>query len=248
MANYTQDTIKRLIAERGTTANGASTGAGLDESYLRKLFERPDAVPKLDTLLKLANFFDVPVATLTEPSAGVAAGIGRQEQLDPRSQGLGGRQPNIIEGDVRQVQGVTPPGPMAMPADIPVMGTAAGSFVGAFKLENGVVDYVRRPPALSTARDIYAIFVEGESMVPEHKPGDLRFVNPHRPVMIGDSVIVQVRNGDHQPVEAYIGHLLKRQPDVIILGKLNPESHVRIKRDTVKAIHKVLTMNDLFGV
>lgn len=239
MSNYTQEKLKRLIEQRGTTPGAVSLSAGLDKSYLRKLFERPDATPKFDTLIKLADVLDVPVGDLMDPSEGVATGAGLQGQRN---------YPGAGKAEFRQAQGLTPPGPMAMPADIPVMGTAAGSIIGAFKLETGVIDYVRRPPALATARDIYAIFVEGESMSPEHKPGDLRFVNPHRPVMIGDSVIVQVKTNEHDPVEAYIGHLAKRTAEHVFIGKLNPVSTVRLSRGTVKAIHKVLTMNDLFGV
>ena len=73
---------------------------------------------------------------------------------------------------------------------------------GAFQLESGPIDYVARPVALLEARDIYAIYVEGTSMEPEHRPGDLRFVHPHKPARFGDSVIVQMQSEDMGPITA----------------------------------------------
>lgn len=85
-------------------------------------------------------------------------------------------------------------------------------------------------------------------MEPEHRPGDLRFIHPDRPPRIGDSVIVQTRNREHEPIAATIGHLLRRTATHIVIGKLNPPAEVHVKRDTVIALHKVLTLNELFGV
>lgn len=244
MANYTQEKIRKIIKERGTSPSAVSLAAGLDASYLRKLFDRPDAVPKHETLDRIAGVLGVGLSDLIDPSvlAKRMPGISTHQSQGQDMPGIFGADEFRSAGDIKA------PGPMAMANDVPVMGTAAGSFAGAFKYEDGIVDYVRRPPALVNARDIYAIFVEGESMFPEHKPGDLRFVNPHKPAKIGDSVVVQTQNAPEQQVEAMIGHLLKRTAEHIVIGKLNPESTVRVNRETVKAVHKVLTMNDLFGV
>lgn len=141
------------------------------------------------------------------------------------------------------------PLPGAMPANVPVMGTAAGSLgQGSFQLSPEPVDFVRRPPALEGARDIYAIFIEGESMTPEHRPGDLRFVHPHRKPAIGDTVIVQIRTHPGAEIQSYIKHLGRISAEFIDCRQINPAATIRFNRDTVVAIHKVLTMNDLFGV
>ncbi len=128
-------------------------------------------------------------------------------------------------------------------------GTAAGSHLsGAFQLGDNVIDWARRPPAMNGARDLYALYVEGSSMEPEHRPGDLRFVHPGRPPRLGDSVIVQIRYAEHDPIQAMIGHLVRRTGDKVVIGKLNPEATVELKRGHVLAVHKVLTMNELFGL
>jgi phage repressor protein C with HTH and peptisase S24 domain len=138
----------------------------------------------------------------------------------------------------------------SMPANVPVMGTAAGSLLrGAFALNVAtVVDWVRRPPGLHGAGSAYALYIEGTSMEPKFQQGDLVFVHPQRPPRIGDIVIVQCQIGPNEPVEASIGTLKRRTEKAVTIGKLNPVADIDLKRETVIAVHKVLSMNDLFGV
>lgn len=145
---------------------------------------------------------------------------------------------------------IQPPATATMPANVPVMGTAAGSHLrGAFALNTStIVDYVRRPPALAGAGNAYALYIEGSSMEPRYHPGELVFVHPDRPARMGDAVIVQVQIGPNQPIEATIGTLMRRTERFITIGKLNPAADVDLKRETVIAVHKVLSLNDLFGV
>lgn len=226
--NGIQARIRELLDERGMTAEAASRKAGLDKTYLRKLFERPNASPGTKALASLADALGTTVGYLVN--------------------GKDAPEAMAIRGEARAASVPLPP-IATLPNDLPVRGTAAGSHLGgAFQFEGGIVDYVRRPPALLGAMNAYGLFIEGTSMVPEHNPGDLRFVHPDRPPRIGDSVIVQVRNGPNHEPEAMIGHLLRRTETTVFLGKLNPEATVQLKRETVISIHKVLTVNELFGV
>lgn len=203
-----------------------------------KAFGKPDAIrnwsrkdknvlPRMDTLAVLAPVLETTAAWL-----------------------MYGVDTPTITGDATPATQVPPlPGRNTMPLDVPVMGTAAGSLArGAFQLEGGVVDYVRRPPALIGARDIYALYVEGSSMEPQYFPGDLIYVNPHKPPRIGDIVVVQCRNGEHTPEEASLGIYRKRTEKTVTIGKRNPVAEIDLARDHVKDIHRVLTTNELFGV
>lgn len=130
---------------------------------------------------------------------------------------------------------------------VPVRGTAAGSHErGSFQFTGDEIDYVPRPPALAGVRNLFALYVEGDSMEPEHRPGDLRFIAPDRPARSGDTVIVEARDDPGEPEWAMIGHLISRGEEIVI-GKLNPKKEVRIPRLLVKRIHKVLSQNELFG-
>jgi phage repressor protein C with HTH and peptisase S24 domain len=98
------------------------------------------------------------------------------------------------------------------------------------------------------SRDIYSIFVEGSSMYPEHKHGDLRFINPHKPARVGDSIVIQIKNDGRLTYDAMIGHLVRRTATQLVIGKLNPEMTLTYSLEDIVSVHKVLDMNELFGV
>lgn len=227
MTESIQDRIRSLIETSGKAAKAISREAGLDKETLRKLLSNPEQKPSAKTLSGLASVF----------------GVSEQWLL----KGDEDSQPPPVRQEAENLPSL--PARQSMPLDVPVMGTAAGSLArGAFQLEGSVIDYVRRPPALTGARDIYALFVEGSSMEPQYFPGDLIYINPHRPPRVGDVVVVQCRNGEYNPDEASLGIYRKRTEKVLVIGKRNPAAEVEFNRDHVKAVHRVLTTNELFGV
>lgn len=156
---------------------------------------------------------------------------------------------------------ITPPSREAMPRDVPVFGTAAGALLspgrmvepkeGAFVISDDTVDYVRRPPALESVRDAYALYIEGESMVPAFRPGDLVFVNPHRKVRPADMVILQCRfvpQDEGGEVEAYVKQLVRRTADKTHVQQFNKPGQIVFDNQYIVAVHRVMTMADLFGI
>lgn len=236
MENNLKTRVLERVAALDLTLEEASQRAGLDRSYLRKLLERPGASPRGETMNKLANALDVSPSWL----------LG--EGQDPRILSPDARGTTIVT-DVYHASVPLPPAPSTLPNDVPVMGTAAGSHLkGAFQLSTDPVDWVRRPQALFNAKDVYALFVEGNSMEPQYFPGDLIFVHPHRPPRVGDPVIVQSRNGSEDMMEATIGILHKRTAETLIIRKHNPAAEVILKRVHIVSTHKVLTNNELYGL
>lgn len=229
------DRIRARLTALEITPEAASRAAGMNKTYLRKLLERSGSVPGADTLAKLAEALQTTTEYLLR---GDEASRPVEDLLPP--------PPNST--DVRTVEIAVPPATV-MPLDLPVMGTAAGSHVGgSFQFEEGVAEYVRRPQALMGALRAYALYVDGTSMVPEHNPGDLRIVHPGRPPRIGDSVVVQIQLHKNAPIQATIGRLHRRTEKAVVITKLNPEATIELKLETVVAVHKVLTLNELFGV
>ncbi len=221
--------LRQRLADPAVTAKPPSKERRRVRDVIRKIVAGEIGAPRADTLQKIAAELDLDPAHLLA-----------MVRLD-------GHSDDIVRGDIRPAM-VPPWVPAALPADVPVMGTAAGSLAGSFRFEDGVIDYVRRPPGLAGARDVYAIFITGESMVPEHRPGDLRFVNPHRPPHVGDTVVVQIKAHETAPIEAYIKHLVRRTADWLVLAQLNQPAEIKVKPATVVAVHKVLSVNELFGV
>lgn len=229
MTKEIHDRIRQAIAAKGLSEEAASKAAGLDRGYLQKLFERENASPRTDTLKKLAHALGVTTDWLMHGS----------ETLQPA------RSP----GEARFVPGDALVNPFDLPRDVPVLGTAAGSHTkGAFQISGGPIDFVRRPPGLSGARDVYGLYIEGTSMEPQFSPGDLVYVHPHRPARIGDPVVVQSRYRDDHEVEATIGVYRRQTEKFVVIQKWNPPAEVEILRNGATLIHRIMRTNELYGI
>jgi phage repressor protein C with HTH and peptisase S24 domain len=224
--------LQKIIQSKGLSWEAAALQSGLERSYFRKLFERGGASPRGKTLEKIAKGLDISISELFEDSAA-------NSNEDTSAS---------VKNDVRSAS-ATLPLPMDMAKDVPVMGTAAGSHLrGAFQLSADPVDYVRRPQTLMNARYVYSRYVEGTSMEPQYAPGDLVYIHPDKPARFGDAVVVQCQLSAEGQFEATIGILSKRSGDSITIRKHNPPAEIEISKDTIVAVHKVLSMNEIYGV
>ncbi|WP_187640103.1 helix-turn-helix transcriptional regulator [Bosea sp. F3-2] len=230
-----QSPLVRRILERldalQTNATAVSLTISDNKDLLRDILNGRTKNPRTDTIRKVADALGTTVEWLMEGDG------------EPAPAPLAGRPTSNV-----RMAGVKAPVLATLARDVPVMGTAAGSLGGAFQFEGGVVDYVARPPALVGAKNAYSMYVEGSSMVPEHNPGDLRFIHPDRKAHIGDSVVVTAKYSEHGPYESFIKHLVRRTETKLIVQQLNPPATIEFDMQFVASVHKVLTMNDLFGV
>lgn len=223
-----RDNIRRWLDANkadGWNMKRLSEEAGLGPTYVRDLMRDPSANPSNRGLQQLARVIKVTVSQLT--------GEHDMPAIDPRPEPNAQFAPTSL-------------GVPAMPRDLPVYGTAEAGIEGAMQLDTGAVDYVRRPPALASVRDAYAVYVVGSSMEPVFEEGAIVLVHPHRPCRIGDYVIVQARGSKGETV-AYIKKLKKIEGDRIILTQFNPPGTVTVKRADHIATHKILSLNDLLG-
>ena len=74
------------------------------------------------------------------------------------------------------------------------------------------------PASPSRKSGVYALEVQGDSMVPLYRDGDVLIVEPGAQVRRGDRVVVKTRDGE---VMAKV--LLRQTPRTIELTSLNPD-------------------------
>jgi len=133
-----------------------------------------------------------------------------------------------------------------MPRNLPVFGSARGGVDGVFEMNGQAMDYVERPPSLSSSRNAYGVYVQGESMVPRFEPGWLLHVNPNRPVRKGDNVVVQIRGSDeHAPPLAYIKVFDRQTPNKLVVRQFNPPGEMEWLQDDVVSVHRVVGIADM---
>lgn len=210
--------IDEVIAKRGMSRRGLSIKAGLSPEFVRKIHERgPDASTSIDNIRALADALGMTVQELL-PDMDLAEPSSERQQA----------QKGFL-------------------SDVPILGTANGSAIGAFQLSNDPIGYAPRPPGLAQVAQAYALYIRNDSMAPKHPQGDLVFVHPFKPPRQGDSVIIQTVNSEGG-VEAFIKTLGKETPEWHIFHQLNPAAELKFKPSTVRYIHKVLTTAEMFGV
>ena len=137
----------------------------------------------------------------------------------------------------------------AMPVDVPVYGTAVGGNEGDFSFNGQVLDYVRRPPGVQKLKNMYALWVVGDSMAPWNKKGDLIYVTPARTPAVGDYVVVELGGAtENEPGVAMVKLLTGKTATQLKLKQYNPAREFSVPLSSVKAMHKVLSLRDLLGV
>lgn len=119
--------------------------------------------------------------------------------------------------------------------DLPILGHAKGGTSGLF-IGNGERQGVTmRPEPLIDVEGAYAVRVHDYSMSPALEPGYLLYVHPHRLPKPGDTVVIQMRNG-----EAFTKRLVRRTEKAIICQQFNPAEEVKYDPAKVKELHLVL--------
>lgn len=157
-------------------------------------------------------------------------------------------QPGDLIGESTIPHFEDPSAARIVPRQLPVYGLAAGSLAGHTVMMPDPVEFISCPPALQSVRDAYALIVKGHSMEPRYFPGDILFLHPHRPVRPGDHVVVQVRNGNDQVETAtWVKRFKAESGQDIVCEQYNPSAEMHFRRKYVAAMHRVLTVNELFG-
>lgn len=135
-----------------------------------------------------------------------------------------------------------------MPRNVPVLGTAAGGGEGDFILNGDIAEYVRRPPGVANAPQIFAVWVTGDSMHPRYTEGDLIYVHPGRRPKIGDYVLIEMVPTTDGSRPAFIKRLLRRSEEAIVVEQFNPAREVTFDARTVAHIYRILSTAELMGV
>jgi phage repressor protein C with HTH and peptisase S24 domain len=112
-----------------------------------------------------------------------------------------------------------------------VKGGSEGWFI-----DNGEVQGLTvRPEVLIGVKDAYAVYVRDLSMAPAFEPNFLVWVDPSRPVMPGNDVVIQLTDG-----QAFIKRLVRCTQRAVICRQWNPARDVDFPAAKVKAVHLVV--------
>lgn len=234
--------LEELLERRGKTRRALSLAIGAHAGYIRDLLD-PER-------------FNVPSAARLSAIA---------QELGTTSEYLMGQtaNPDQIQSEVSIAdRRIDWRGPQPDLPPIPLVGTGDCATI-QFEGEGGemlevercsfdsdhTVRMIARPPALQGARDLYAIYFHGESMMPRFEPGEVGIVDPSRPAGPGDYVLVQLNNGEEDHVTSVlVKRLVRSSTRELVLEQFNPPATFTVPRSRVARVHRILPQTDLlFG-
>jgi phage repressor protein C with HTH and peptisase S24 domain len=123
---------------------------------------------------------------------------------------------------------------------LPVLGEAVGGEDGQYSFNGQILDYVACPPSLANVPNAYAVWIDGESMYPRYKSGELVYAHPGKPARRGDDVIVQVRpREEDMPPRGFVKEFVGFVGEKLVLKQFNPDARIEFPRDDIISIHPI---------
>jgi len=228
--------LKAALLRAGKTQRDLARALDLDPAAISRII-KGDRRLLADELTRILDFLGpeaaaVPGAPALELPRGAAAPWYEGRASEVRGQGAPTRQDFA-----------------ALPKDVPVLGSTVGGAAGDFELNGETVDWVRRPPGIAGTKGAFALYVQGDSMVPWRKPGDLVYVNPARPARVGDHVVVELKAVGGEPKPAFVKLYLRHTGKAVILAQYNPRiDDLAIPAERIEQILRIMEWDELLGL
>ena len=185
-------------------------------------------LPSHDNLVRTADFLGVDAVALGRGEVVFVDGDHQEAPSDAEFISQGGR-PNL--------------GPM----DVEILGIAVGGDDGDFSFNGEVAGLARRPAGIAHLRNVYALHILSDSMVPRYDPGELIYVGGREPVP-GDHVVVEMfPEAGAKAGKAYVKKLLRRTEKEIIASQYNPPKELSFDRYGIKRLWRVIPPRELLG-
>lgn len=203
----------------------------LDQEEMAQLFERPPAVIQI-----------------ADRPADLVGGIRRLEEAAGRESAAHATSSTArVPRKSWSAPGMQSDGPLAR--DVPVLGIAVGGEDGDFSFNGSEIDRVSRPAALANVVDLFAIYLNNDSMYPAWRENSVIFIAPSRHPSIGDDVVIELKPGGvGEPGEAYLKRLVARGARDITVEQFNPPKTLSFPRDRIKEMWRVVPYEEALGL
>lgn len=203
--------VREQLDRSRKTQRALATSLNLDPSGVSRLLEGSRKI-KTEEIPLLLDFFGSGGALASAPEA---APVDRGDET-PRNEGHPRRS---RPGPKPRTKGTD---------DLPVYGTLMRLAALEFEVRDPKpAEYRARPPQLVGVLGAYAIFVPDGSLSPRYHPGEVLYVHPGKPPIVGTDVVVRFREGDARLV---IGRVLALDEDALLLthpGQQDPPERAR---------------------
>lgn len=247
-----RERLRAAIHRSGKSAREVSLEAGLSDTAVRDILNGKSRSPRVGTMREVARVLGITLQDLrfletsAEPTPDDFRGLSSEPARRAREE-RSARKTLRMEELVHQLETATSDdvSPMVIPrealvgeADLPVYTSAEGGD-GAMLVSFDAVEYVRRPEPLAKAKGGFGMIVTGDSMSPAFEPGDTALINPHRPCLGGDDVLVVLTDGGGTQ-KALLKRMVKRDDRAVTLKQWNPAKTFDIPAESVLGMYRVV--------
>ncbi len=231
------NSLRLLRVKRGWTHDQAADAMGISRGQFIKL-ERGERGLTERTIGLAAKAFDVPRTAVLEMDAAL-----RTSTFNPPEEA---QVSNVKKSagnesvDLRKFKG---------PRDVPVLGTGVGGDEGDFRFNGQTIDYAPRPPGIEGKKDVFVVYIVGDSMAPRFEDGDPAYIDPHRRPKARDYVVVELKSEeDGQPGDAFVKRLVRRSGGKVVVEQHNPPKELTFDETDVARLHRVIPWTELIGI
>lgn len=216
--------IKTARKRRGLVQRNIAEYLGIEVASVG-MWETGKNSPSFENLVRTASLLRVDAAALAN---------GEVVYLD---------DDDLADAEIVSKMAPPPTGPM----DVEILGVSYGGDDGDFSFNGEVAGYVRRPPGIANLRNVFALHVLSDSMVPRYEPGDVIYCGG-RDAVPGDHVVIETfPTQEGLPTKAFIKKLKNRTSKEIIVEQYNPPKTIIYDRFAIKHLWRVIPLKELIG-
>lgn len=210
------------------TARALSLKIGRNDTLVRKILSGAVSAPRGDNLTALAREIGVAAGELMAPDHPTPAFDASEAVLPAPDASLPTPRPSG-------------------PTDVPVYGVAEGGQHGAFlvNLTQGPVDYAPHPMSLIRAQNLFAVTIQGDSMEPVWRAGDLVYCQGGRGYGPGDYVLLQLEAGPGEVPLAFVKRFVRQDNGSLVLAQHNPPTEMTVDRVRVLQVWRAFHWREL---
>lgn len=244
MANPLGPVIKEARKARGLTQGDIASALKISRPAVGQ-WESGDTGPDRDRLPALAKLLRIDLGALTNGELVMleqGAAEGEVDSAASSTPSSNAREPQDQAAvDVSAFKG---------PRNVPVYGTGSGGDGGDFSFNGQLIDHAPRPPGIANRKDVYVVYLVGDSISPAYEDGTPIYVDPHRRPQPRDYVVVELRGErEGEPGPAFVKRLVARGAGKLRLEQHNPAGPLNpIDESQVVRVHRVIPWLELIGV
>jgi phage repressor protein C with HTH and peptisase S24 domain len=261
-------TLGKMIAltrrARGLTLQQIADGVGVSYPAVQQ-WEKGKTDPSRSNALKLAQVLDLPIDQIERAlDAELSADISGGEENSTPSAVISMMASTLMEQAAEAVKvgrldkatqileeisafrrGAYDP---AVSSSIPIrrIDFLPDGDIGDFVIHESVVDVTARPQSLRFGADAYAVRIISDKMWPKYEINDTILVNPDRPAMPGDDVLVRIHNSiPSEGQRALIRRLVHRSAGLLRLQRFNPSGEDQLEIGMVERVDRIVSWREL---